>query len=221
MHFKQKLVYMALGSLFTLAGYVLASIIGDVTAQTQKASVEFDEVTCRSLKVVDSQNRVRVVLEPTESGRVMDLFNKDGDSVYSVGDNSFNRPKLSEVRSFTIYAKEGKFTVFNLNGKIVEQKPENAFQDGEMRFTLLGGEKAMMYGNLGIAEVRVVQEKGSTTFIETTLFGNQHILIIYDDWDEKERGFRFTYTRNTEDRLLSHEIMRSTYKGIAKPDIGR
>lgn len=220
MGFKQKLVYMALGSLFTLAGYVLASMVGNVTAQDKKASVEFDEVTCRSLKVVDSQNKVRMVLEPTESGRVMAVFNEAGDLVYTLP--AFNQPKLSEVRSFRIYAKEGEFTALKLdNGKIVEQKPSNAFQDGEIRFTLIGGEKAMMYGNQGMAEVRVIQEKGNITFIETTLSGNQHILIIYDDWDEKDRGFRFTYTRNIEDRLLLREMMRSTYKGIAKPDIGR
>lgn len=35
MQFKQKLAYMALGSLFTLAGYLLASIVGDVRAQNQ------------------------------------------------------------------------------------------------------------------------------------------------------------------------------------------
>jgi hypothetical protein len=35
MYFKQKLAYMALGCLFTIIGYILASLGGDVDAQSE------------------------------------------------------------------------------------------------------------------------------------------------------------------------------------------
>jgi len=144
----------------------------------------------------------------------------------SIGCDSFNRPKLSEVRSFKIYAKEGEAKVIR-DGKIVEQTPDKSFQNGEIQFMLIGGEKAMMYTNTDVKEVRVTQEKGSISFIESaesrnmkTGFMEKHVLIIYDDWDEKEDGFRFAYTRNFDD-FWERGTLRETYKGIAKPDIGR
>jgi hypothetical protein len=76
-----------------------------------------------------------------------------------------------------------------------------------------------------------VQEKGSLSFIEETrqdfmgyhLIFDRHVLIIYDDWDWKEGGFRFAYTQNLDVPLRGWEpfiesTVRSTYKGIAKPD---
>jgi hypothetical protein len=41
MHFKQKLAYMALGCLFTIIGYILASLSGNpVDAQSQRDKSE-------------------------------------------------------------------------------------------------------------------------------------------------------------------------------------
>lgn len=80
MQFKQKLAYMALGSLFTLAGYLLASMVGDVTAQNKAFEAliekikdaqaqdefnknlkvtEFEAIRCRSLELVDRNGNVQ------------------------------------------------------------------------------------------------------------------------------------------------------------------
>ena len=63
MHFRQKLTFMAFGSILTLAGYLLATIASDVTAldefkstptpETKNAT--FDKITCSALEVVNKQ----------------------------------------------------------------------------------------------------------------------------------------------------------------------
>ena len=56
MHFKQKLAYMALGCLFTIIGYILASLSGNpVDAQSQADKSVINEIVCRSLTVVDAE----------------------------------------------------------------------------------------------------------------------------------------------------------------------
>ena len=77
MYFKQKLAYMALGGLFTISGFLLATIMGDVGAQDQHTSVE-DEVVCRRLKIVDSEGKTGVRLLIDEYGGVVAVHDKDG-----------------------------------------------------------------------------------------------------------------------------------------------
>ena len=68
MHFKQKLAYMALGCLFTIIGYILASLGGDVDVQAQgdkSDPVIFDrilarEIICRRLDVLNSKGETVV-----------------------------------------------------------------------------------------------------------------------------------------------------------------
>ena len=48
---KQKLIYMGVGSLLTLAGFLLASIVQDVAAQEKLKDGKFDTLTCRNLYV--------------------------------------------------------------------------------------------------------------------------------------------------------------------------
>ena len=88
-----------------------------------------------------------------------------------------NRPKLSAYQSFRIYAKEGETMKMNQSGKIVEKETVNAFQNGELQFTLLGDEKALLIGNAGTAEVEVIKRESSITFVEKTPSGNK---ICYD-----------------------------------------
>ena len=52
MHFRQKLIFTALGSALTLAGYLLATIVSDVTAQDNK-TVSLGDIVCDSLTVRD------------------------------------------------------------------------------------------------------------------------------------------------------------------------
>ena len=75
MHFKQKLIFMALGSTLTLAGYLLATLVSDVTAQseTDKSTV-FDEIVCRKLKVVDADGKPVVLIGTLLSSGDIKLF---------------------------------------------------------------------------------------------------------------------------------------------------
>lgn len=133
-----------------------------------------------------------------------------------------SKPTLSEARVFKFYATEGTFEVISLSkdsyGKVIEKESEDeGFRNGEVVVIRLSSTKGMLLGNNGSADLQVVEEKGSTLFIETTLLGGKHTLIIYDQWDDEQQGFKATYVRNIEDRILLFKILRSTYKGIAKP----
>jgi len=51
MHFTQKMMYMVLACLLTLAGYLLASLGNDSVAQSGVENVTFGTITCRGLNV--------------------------------------------------------------------------------------------------------------------------------------------------------------------------
>ena len=63
MKFKQKLAYMALGCIFTVAGYILANLGGNGFAQEGNTDQVIDEIVCRKLKLVDSEGKTVALLE--------------------------------------------------------------------------------------------------------------------------------------------------------------
>ena len=73
MYFKQKLAYMALGCLFTIIGYILASLSGNpVDAQGDKSSpTVIDEIVCRSLRVVNADGKTIVSIDTDSNGGYM------------------------------------------------------------------------------------------------------------------------------------------------------
>ncbi len=82
MNFKQKLGYMAIGSLFTLVGYLLATLGAggfnpqNATAQDNMKQV-IDEIITRKLKVVNSEGKTIAILGEDESGNgTLVIFNK-------------------------------------------------------------------------------------------------------------------------------------------------
>ena len=110
MYFKQKLAYMALGCLFTIIGYILASLSGNpVDAQSQKDKSEptvIDEIVCRKLRVVNDDGetvvgitdvlggfigvklpngKAVVLISAAFDGGSIDLFNKGGKNVLKAG----------------------------------------------------------------------------------------------------------------------------------------
>lgn len=89
MHLKQKLTFMAFGSILTLAGYLLATPTRDVTAQseTDKATV-FDEIYCRELNIVDENGKTRVTIGTISNGGFMSVDNADGRSVVTISTTS-------------------------------------------------------------------------------------------------------------------------------------
>jgi len=74
MHFTQKMMYMALGGLLVLAGYILAGVANDSVAQSGAEDVTFGEITCRRLEVVDDEGK----LFNNEHGGAVKAYGKDG-----------------------------------------------------------------------------------------------------------------------------------------------
>ena len=129
-------------------------------------------------------------------------------------------PTLKEIKTFLVYAKEGNYKAFDIStGKLIENKEANDFRNGEIQYTITGPNSAIISANQGSAEVELVKDDRSVTFIETTIFGNKMIMIISDKWDTKEKGFLFTYIRNVKMPPFdpSGKLLRSIYSGIAKP----
>ncbi len=127
-------------------------------------------------------------------------------------------PPLPRTRTFIIYARKGNYKNFDLaSGKLLANEDAKDLRNGELQYTITGSDSAIFSGNAGSTEVELVKDDNSVTFIETTFSGSKHIMIIENKWDEKEKGFKFTYIRNTEDRILLGKLMRSIYSGIARP----
>lgn len=87
MHFRQKLTFMALGSILTIAGYLLATLTSDVTAQPKTDKSEpliVDEIVCRKLRVVDPNDKTRVLINGTYGGSVF-VRNGEGKNVVVIG----------------------------------------------------------------------------------------------------------------------------------------
>ena len=79
MNFKQKLGYMLIGCLFTIAGYILASLGGDTTHAQQNEQV-IDKIVCRELEILDKKGtkRIRLSLGNNEDTAYVTLYDKDG-----------------------------------------------------------------------------------------------------------------------------------------------
>jgi hypothetical protein len=127
-------------------------------------------------------------------------------------------PSLKGTKIFTIFAQEGNVKIFNIeSGKLLENDKAKDMRNGEIMFMITGTNSAIMSGNVGSAKVELVKDDDFVTFIETTSGGNKHIMIIANEWDVKEKGFKFTYIRNTDMSPLLPKLVRTIYNGIAKP----
>ena len=83
MYFKQKLAYMALGCLFTIIGYIIASLSGNpVDAQSQGDKSEptvIDEIVCRSLRVVNDDGKIGITMHTYPfGGGYMSIYHRSG-----------------------------------------------------------------------------------------------------------------------------------------------
>ncbi len=87
MNMKQKLTYMLIGSLFTLAGYFLASIIHtqppNAHAQDNATKV-FDKIICKELEVVNKDGKTMVRLHNFAGGGALRIYNPAGHEVASL-----------------------------------------------------------------------------------------------------------------------------------------
>ena len=135
-----------------------------------------------------------------------------------LGKKSEDIPSIHDAKTFLIYAKKGNFKGFNRSGKILKNEEAKDFRDGELLFIITDPKTAILSANTGLSNVEFVKNTDSVTFIETTSAGNKDLMIIEDKWDVQEGGFKFTYTRMTQN---AHPIAnsRSVYTGIAKPTL--
>ena len=88
MNFKQKLAYMALGCLFTIIGYIIASLGGDVNVQVQGDKSDptvVDEIVCRSLTVVNADGKTAVSIHPLGYGGEIVVRGDDGNMAVLIG----------------------------------------------------------------------------------------------------------------------------------------
>ena len=114
MNFKQKLVYMLIGCLFTLAGYFLASLGGTVS-QTNKVHAQqnaeqvIDKIVCRELTVVDENGTPIASLKPNKDpffpGGSLRFYNFEGQETVRL-DSS-----ISGSGSLRFYNLKGQETI--------------------------------------------------------------------------------------------------------------
>ncbi|MCZ6677585.1 MAG: hypothetical protein O7E52_10070 [Candidatus Poribacteria bacterium] len=91
MTFKERLAYITLGGLLVFMGQLLPNLLaGHAAAQDGPASAEFDEVTCRRLKIIDDQGKTVALLEKEVSGgtyRVIQVLNTAQNMIGEIGGN--------------------------------------------------------------------------------------------------------------------------------------
>ncbi len=123
MNFKQKLTYMLIGSLFTLAGYFLASLANNQTpnAHAQDNKV-IDEIVCKTIRVVNDEGVDIVKLGGMGDAGSVFIYNKEGKTVAGMCtsfDHNAGRVFVTyEGKLFPCAAMEsdrGKGTVFVAN----------------------------------------------------------------------------------------------------------
>ena len=127
MYFKQKLAYMALGCLFTIIGYILASLSGNpVDAQSQRDKSEptvIDEIVCRKLRVVNADGKIAVLISTdSNDGGLLLVKDKAGKGSTQLSVNEYGGIALVTNKNREVVAGlsaneyGGGFDIFN-NGK--------------------------------------------------------------------------------------------------------
>ena len=104
MYFKQKLAYMALGCLFTIIGYILASLSGDVDAQSQgdksePTIIDVDRVVCRILEVVNDDGETVVLIFTDSNGGYIGIRHASGEMAIKMGIDDEFKEGLVQVRT--------------------------------------------------------------------------------------------------------------------------
>ena len=97
MNLKEKLAYTALGGILVITGMILSSMLADIGVAQNDMSImddtsvmEFDEIKCRRLSIVDNRGKTHAVLEKifermSDTADVIQIYNDDRRIVYSVG----------------------------------------------------------------------------------------------------------------------------------------
>ena len=120
MNFKQKLVYMLIGCLFTIAGYILASLGGSATHAQQNEQV-LDKIVCRELEVVNKEGKAVVHINKQEHGG-------DSEEIRFYNNKMVNSPKSMTV-SNNILGRV-MLSLFNSSGEPIILIHEDAKGNG-------------------------------------------------------------------------------------------
>ena len=89
MHFKEKLAYTALGGILVVIGMILASFFtqrsaaqNDMSIMDDMSIMEFDEIKCRRLSIVDNRGKTHAVLQKnfermSDTADVIQIYSDD------------------------------------------------------------------------------------------------------------------------------------------------
>lgn len=99
MNVKQKLGYMFIGCLFTIAGYILASLDGGATHAQQNEQV-IDKIVCRELEVVNEEGKKIILIGTERGGGVVSVKNKEGKTIVDIKNRHYIGAKGGEVRLY-------------------------------------------------------------------------------------------------------------------------
>lgn len=103
MNMKQKITYMLIGCLFTIAGYVLSSLFNTPTHVQAQDDKVIDKIVCKELEIVNDDGTTVVKLVSFRGNGVMSTYNADRKGLVFIG---------SETDG-----KSGVMSIFNANGK--------------------------------------------------------------------------------------------------------
>ena len=85
---RQKLIYMVVGSLFTIIGYLLATLTADLNAQDEEKIQHFDAITCRAFGVLDEEGKIVIGLVADELGGKLFVSDKNQKRSVNLGINN-------------------------------------------------------------------------------------------------------------------------------------
>ena len=147
MNFKQKLTYMLIGSLFTLAGYFFASLGGSALQDThaqQNGKQVIDDIVCRNITVVDPDGETVVHISGTYFGGMVNVYN----------------PKQDGTSVALIWADKhgGRMITRNNAGKTVVEMGADLGGTGGVEIYTPSNEKENIY--IGFGEIEVTNSDG-------------------------------------------------------------
>ena len=192
MHFRQKLTFMALGSILTVAGYLLATLTSDVTAQPETDKSEpliVDEIVCRKLRGVDQNDKTGVVI----GAGYMVVYHADGKRAVSIsafkgGLMVVHNTDGKSVVDIGVFRDGGSMRVNRADGKNVVSINE-ILNGGCMDVKRADGETAVFISPNDAANGGLVSVYGKSTKSAIQLSANEYggHMKIFGKTDNKTR----------------------------------
>lgn len=159
MNIKQKLTYMLIGCLFTLAGFIVSSLFNTPThvqAQDEKKVVH-DRIVCKQLEIVNSEGITMIELTSFLSmggGGHIVTYNRAGNRLVSIeatvnGDGHIDTNNRAGKRLVSIGAAvngDGTMTTYNAGNKLVSIGATGKGGDGHIATYNQAGKELVYIG---------------------------------------------------------------------------